>query len=261
MRTLFEGLEEAFRFLDGVPKEILFDQMRSAIVEDRRWEGGPLVENPEFVRFAHHWQFRGSCHLLHQLPVGVRGHPTDAHAASGDIDDKGFSLAASVFAGLVLGLAPALQSTNPDMSATIKDESAGVGRSGALTLRNALVVAQVATSLVLLVGAGLFLRSLERVQTVDPGFGHDPAAILSLAVPSTRYSEEEGRLFADRMLSRFREIPGVEASGLTSNLHLNMFSTSNITINVDGVEPPPGRESHMIDRAMVSPGFLDAAGV
>ena len=58
MRTLFEGLEEAFRFLDGVPKEILFDQMRSVIVEDRRWEGGPLVENPEFVRFAHHWQFR-----------------------------------------------------------------------------------------------------------------------------------------------------------------------------------------------------------
>ena len=57
-RTLFEGLEEAFRFLDGVPKEILFDQMRSVIVEDRRWEGGPLVENPEFVRFAHHWQFR-----------------------------------------------------------------------------------------------------------------------------------------------------------------------------------------------------------
>ena len=43
MRTLFEGLEEAFRFLDGVPKEILFDQMRSVIVEDRRWEGGPLV--------------------------------------------------------------------------------------------------------------------------------------------------------------------------------------------------------------------------
>ena len=56
MRTLFEGLEEAFRFLDGVPKEILFDQMRSVIVEDRRWESGPLVENPEFVRFAHHWQ-------------------------------------------------------------------------------------------------------------------------------------------------------------------------------------------------------------
>jgi transposase len=58
MRTLFEGLEQAFRFLGGVPKELLFDQMRSVVVEDRRFEGGPLVENPEFVRFAHHWQFR-----------------------------------------------------------------------------------------------------------------------------------------------------------------------------------------------------------
>jgi transposase len=58
MRTLFEGLEEAFRFLGGVPQEILFDQMRSVVVEDHRWEGGPLVENPEFVRFSHHWQFR-----------------------------------------------------------------------------------------------------------------------------------------------------------------------------------------------------------
>ena len=58
MRTLFEGLEQAFRFLGGVPKEVLFDQMRSVIVEDRRWEGGALVENPEFVRFAHHWEFR-----------------------------------------------------------------------------------------------------------------------------------------------------------------------------------------------------------
>ena len=66
MRTLFEGLEEAFRFHDGVPKEILFDQMRSVIVEDRRWEGGPLVENPEFVRFAHHWQFRArACRSAH----------------------------------------------------------------------------------------------------------------------------------------------------------------------------------------------------
>ncbi len=58
MRTLFAGLEQAFLFFGGVPKELLFDQMRSVIVEDHRREGGPLVENPEFVRFAHHWEFR-----------------------------------------------------------------------------------------------------------------------------------------------------------------------------------------------------------
>ncbi|NIN10002.1 MAG: IS21 family transposase [Gemmatimonadales bacterium] len=58
MRSLFAGLEEAFRFFGGVPQEILFDQMRSVIVKDERLEGGRLIENLEFLRFAHHWQFR-----------------------------------------------------------------------------------------------------------------------------------------------------------------------------------------------------------
>ena len=58
MRTLFRGLEAAFEFFGGVPSEILFDQMKSVIVKDLRDEGGPLVENPEFLRFAHHWGFR-----------------------------------------------------------------------------------------------------------------------------------------------------------------------------------------------------------
>ena len=178
-----------------------------------------------------------------------------------DASVLGFSLLISLVAGLFLGLAPAIQSTNPDMSATIKDESAGVGRGGRFTLRNALVVAQVATSLVLLVGAGLFLRSLQRVQTIDPGFGRDPSAILTLIVPSTKYSEEEGRRFTQRMLARFDELPGIEATGMISNLHLNQLSTSNISFNVDGVEPPPGREAHSGDRATVTPGFFDATGI
>lgn len=58
MSVLFSGLEEAFGYFGGVPKEILFDQMRSVIVSDQRFDGGPLVTNPEFSRFAHHWQFR-----------------------------------------------------------------------------------------------------------------------------------------------------------------------------------------------------------
>jgi predicted permease len=172
-----------------------------------------------------------------------------------------FSLVVSVGAGLLLGLAPALQSTKPDVAATIKDETAGVGRSGGFTLRNALVVVQVATSVVLLVGAGLFLRSFQSIQTVDPGFGREPAAILELMVPGTKFTEEAGRAFEKRLEERFLEIPGVSAVGLTGNLHLNTLSTQNIDINVDGVEPPEGRESHMVDRATVSAGFFDAVGV
>jgi transposase len=58
MRTLFEGLEQAFAFFGGVPREILFDQMRAVVLADHRFEGGGLIENPELNRFAHHWQFR-----------------------------------------------------------------------------------------------------------------------------------------------------------------------------------------------------------
>ncbi|MEM9558545.1 MAG: IS21 family transposase [Acidobacteriota bacterium] len=58
MAALFAGLEEAFRFFEGVPHEILFDQMRAVVVDDQRLDGGPLVTNAEFARFAHHWQFR-----------------------------------------------------------------------------------------------------------------------------------------------------------------------------------------------------------
>ena len=58
MRSLFEGLEQAFCFLGGVAKEVLFDQMRSVVVADHRLEGSPLVENAELFRFAYHWRFR-----------------------------------------------------------------------------------------------------------------------------------------------------------------------------------------------------------
>jgi predicted permease len=173
----------------------------------------------------------------------------------------GFSLLVSVVSGLLLGLAPALQTTNPDVSATIKDETAGVGRSGGFTLRNALVVLQVGMSVVLLVGAGLFLRSFQRIQTVDPGFGRDPSAILTILLPGTRYSEEQGTHFEERLEQRLLQVPGVTAVGMTSNLHLNTLSTQNMDVNIDGVEPPEGRDSHMVDRATVSAGFFEAAGV
>lgn len=173
----------------------------------------------------------------------------------------GFSLAVALGAGLVFGLIPAVQGTRADVAAALRDESAGAGRPGRLTLRNALVVAQVAGSLVLLVSAGLFVRNLQAAQAVDPGFGRDPAAILSLVVPATRYDEEEGRLFQRALFERIRQLPGVAAVGLTANLHLNKLSTNTTNFTVDGVENPPGRDYQLADYAEVDSGFFDAAGI
>jgi len=130
-----------------------------------------------------------------------------------------------------------------------------------VTLRNSLVVAQVALSLVLLVAAGLFLRSLQATQAVDPGFGRDPAGLLSVVVPSNRYGEEEGRLFMQRLVERMRQLPGVDAVGIVDNLHLTSLNTQWIEFNIDGVETPSGRNGHIADRTTVDAEFFEAAGV
>ncbi len=172
-----------------------------------------------------------------------------------------FTLVVSLVAGLVLGLAPALHGNRGDLASTLKDDSAGGGQRGRTRLRDALVVAQVALSTLLLVGAGLFLRSFQRLQAVDPGFGRAPAAVVSLLVPSDRYDPDAARRFARELTERVAAVPGVESVGLIDNLHLNTLSTQNNEVNTDGVEPPPDRPGHPVDRAEADEGFFAAAGI
>ena len=172
-----------------------------------------------------------------------------------------FGLVLSLVTGLLFGLVPALQSTRPDVAPTLRAESTGGGRPRRFTLRNVLVSGQVAASLVLLVGSGLFLRSLLASRGVDAGFGAEPTAVLSLVVSSERYDPDEGRLFVRSYLDRLQELPGVESVGITDNLHLTTTSINTTNVTVQGVEPPPGRSSFEIDVAQVDPGFFAAAGI
>jgi len=172
-----------------------------------------------------------------------------------------FTLGVSVAAGALLGLVPALQSTRPDVADTLKSESAGGGRPGQLRWRNALVIAQLTISLVLLVGAGLFLRSFQQVQAVDPGFGREPAAVMTFLTPTTRFTPDEARVYTRRLLDLFRALPGVEAVGAISNLHLNPLSTQSSDFNVDGFDPPSDYGAFVADRAEVDPGFFEAVGM
>ena len=180
-----------------------------------------------------------------------------------------FTLGISVAAGALLGLVPAIQGTRPDVASTLKNETAGGGQPGQLRWRNALVVTQLTVSLILLVGAGLFLRSFQEVQAVDPGFGREPTAIMTLMVPTTRFTPEEGRLYMGRLLDRFRQLPGVTAVGVIDNLHLTMTTTQSMGFTVDGVEPPSDldyfssadRVSQRYLGAEVEPGFFGVAGI
>jgi predicted permease len=172
-----------------------------------------------------------------------------------------FALGVSLLAGMLFGLAPALNATRTDVISTIKNENTGGGPARRITLRNVLVVSQVALSLVLLVVAGLFLRSLQARQLTDPGFGSEPTAILTMGISSDRYTKEAARLFVQRLEERIRQVPGVQAAGVTGNLHLNTLNTQNIGVNVDGFQPPEGQEAFTIDYTRVDAGFFDAAGI
>ena len=180
-------------------------------------------------------------------------------AADGTV--LGFSVALTLAAGMFFGLIPALQATNADVVPTLKDEGAGGGRPKKVTLRSALVVTQVAVSLVLLVGAGLFLRSLQARLDVDPGFGYEPAAVMTFATPQGMYNEEETRVFMRTLQEEAALLPGITAVGLTADLHLSSLNNMSMSVVVDGIEPPPGADFHRVEWAAVTPGFFGAAGV
>ena len=165
---------------------------------------------------------------------------------------------AGVLAGGFLGLVPAVQGTRADLGLALKSGSKGSHALGTLRWRNVLVAAQIAVSLVLIVGAGLFLRSWQQMLAVDPGFGQSPTAVLSVMVPVTTADDNVQR--SRRLLERFRTLPGVEAVGLVWPLPLE-FSSSSTDFTIDGRVAPAGRESFRADRAAVDGGFFDAAGM
>ncbi|NKB86785.1 MAG: FtsX-like permease family protein [Acidobacteria bacterium] len=178
-----------------------------------------------------------------------------------DLTVLGFSVLISLVAGLLFGIAPALQATKPDLVNTLRDESAGAGRAGRGRLRNALVIAQVAISVVLLVGAGLLLRSLQAVYAFDPGFGTQPAAVMTFALPSSRYDTATLRQILDEFQSDTAARPEVIDAGYITNIHLSQTNTTTAGILVDGVPVPDGQASHTVDFAAADPEFFEAAGI
>ncbi|NIM52209.1 MAG: FtsX-like permease family protein [Gemmatimonadales bacterium] len=172
-----------------------------------------------------------------------------------------FTLAASLATGVAVGFAPALQATQPDVAPTLKSEGARGGRPRTVSLSRALVAGQMAVSAILLVCAGLFIRSFDATKLVDPGFGYEPTAAVSFMVPSPRYSDAEGLELITSFLDRVRTVPGVTRAGAISNPHLNTLNRMIIDVTVEGVAPPPGRSAHSVDFTSVDSGFFAAAGI
>ncbi|HEY4133533.1 MAG TPA: ABC transporter permease [Gemmatimonadaceae bacterium] len=172
-----------------------------------------------------------------------------------------FTVLASAVAGVLFGLLPALQVTRASVVETIKNENAEGGPSGRFTVRNALVVGQVAVSLTLLITAMLFLRSLQARTTVDPGFGRVRAGMLWIAIPTDRYDSTRRLQLLDDVERRMAQIPGVASVGAVDNIYLNPLNQQSKRIHVPGVTPPKGQTAFDVDFASADSGFLGSIGL
>jgi predicted permease len=146
--------------------------------------------------------------LIDFLPSG---HTPLSLSSTPDWTVLGFTFAVSLLAGTLFGLVPALQSTRPELANTLKDEAGGVLRGGSAGLRKGLVVAQVSLSLLLLIGAGLFLQSLRNLKTLNPGFEVKNLLAFDVDPTMSRYDPKGSADYYRRLSERLSALPGVEA--------------------------------------------------
>jgi putative ABC transport system permease protein len=171
-----------------------------------------------------------------------------------------FTASLTLLTGLLTGLAPAWQATRANLNETLKEGGRGATGSRSF-LRGTLVVVQVAFALVLLIGAGLMLKTFVRLQNADLGF--NPAQVLSLrfALPQLGYAEPQKRLtFVAELLNRLKALPGVEAVAVTSVLPLSGSSTTAVFTTEAIPTPAPGTASAN-DLAWVTGDYFQALGI
>ena len=171
-----------------------------------------------------------------------------------------FTLLVSLLTGMLFGLVPALQLSRPQLVDHLKDRTNRPhGFTRTFALRNVLVMAQVALSLVTLVGAGLFLRSLRNAQRTDPGFETTHLLLLSFDTGAEGYSGEAAAAFQRTVLERVRSVPAVQSAVLGSTgLFGGGFSR---TVFPEGVDPNDRRNGRLTPLNQVGPGYFETLGI
>jgi putative ABC transport system permease protein len=177
-------------------------------------------------------------------------------AFDGSLDGRtlGFTIGLSLLTGIVFGLSPALQASKSDHIAALKEETPGLGgRARRLSLRNQLVVAQVALSLVVLIGAGLCLKSLRALQAIDPGFEPAKVVTASFDLGQNGYNEARGLQFIAQLSERVAALPGVEAVSFARVVAFSDFPWVGPLI-IEGSRPQP------VNTNAISPNYFQTLG-
>jgi predicted permease len=170
-----------------------------------------------------------------------------------------FTLAVSVLTGLIFGLIPALQATKPNLAGTLKDQAGAVIGGTSVRLRKGLVAAQVGLSLLLLIGAGLFVQSLKNLRNVNPGFQTENLVTFSVDPTLNGYKPERSREFYRQLIDRIDSTPGVKTAGLA----IMPVLTGNEWDSSVAVEGYTAKQGENVGPHMnfISEGFFDALGV
>lgn len=173
-----------------------------------------------------------------------------------------FSVIAATTAGLLASLLPALQASAPDLVPALKGEAAiSRGPAGRWTLRDTLAAGQMALTVVLLVVAGLLLRSLSASQRADVGFNPEGVAVLSFDTDMVRYPTERGVQFWTDTLARVRAMPGVVSAATASPTTPFEFNFNTSTYHVDVRSYPDTSRGEVIENRAVSPGYFETLGI
>ena len=172
-----------------------------------------------------------------------------------------FTIGIALATGLLFGLAPALQASRPNLVTELKENPSAPASSRRLfSLRNILVASQVALSLVALIGAGLFLRSLQHAQQIRPGFDMDRLAVMSFDLGAQGFTEERGRQFQQRVLEQVAAVPGVESTTLAGTVPLFNGGFAR-TVFLEGQDSTDRRSGRLVQLTVAGSRYLETVGI
>ena len=196
------------------------------------------------------------------LVSAATGNIPRAAEISVDGSVLGFTGLIALLTGVIFGLAPAVQLSKADLNDALKDTSRGsTGGLRRTRTRSVLVVAEVALSVILLIGAGLLIRSFVLLQRVDSGFNPDRLLVAGISLPTSRYAEPAQRsAFYTRLCQELAAVPGVVSAGATQSLPLS-GADARTPIAIDGRPVPPIAERPIVSLGIVSPDYFRAMGI
>ena len=172
-----------------------------------------------------------------------------------------FTLLVALATGVLFGLAPALQAARTDVQDTLRSGGRGAGGNrGHLRLRNVLVVGEVGLACLLLIGAGLMLRSFVNLLRADPGFRPEHLLTARVSLPYATYKPIEAPRFWDRLCASLDSAAGIRAAGVGTDLPWTGYDDNIGGLNLEGKKPPAGQDFHARYH-VASPGYFRAAGI